>query len=163
MSGRSPCPPLEGLLLSWPISSVLELGLLRSCSFCEFTAVRGIEDYVVQVTISARHGHLSGTTQDKIREKLAKLPRLHDRLSSIQVTANLEKPEQIALEVRVKAERAEEFVAHGEGEELMAVLDGVIHKLEMQLRKHKEKVTDHKASGHKHVADELSGEPTSDE
>ncbi len=117
----------------------------------------------MQVTISARHGHLSSTTQDKIREKLAKLPRLHDRLSSIQVTVNLEKPEQIGLEVRVKAERAEEFVAHGEAEELIAALDGVIHKLEMQLRKHKEKVTDHKASGHKHLTDELKGEQTPDE
>jgi putative sigma-54 modulation protein len=108
----------------------------------------------VQVTISARHGHLSGATQDKIREKLAKLPRLHDRLSSIVVTVDLEKAEQIGLEVRVKAEHAEEFVAHATAEELIAALDGVIHKLEMQLRKHKEKVTDHKAISHKHISDE---------
>lgn len=113
----------------------------------------------MQVSISARHGHLSGTTQDKIREKLTKLPRLHERISSIQVTVSLEKPEQIGLEVRVKAERAEEFVAHAEAEELMAALDGVIHKLEMQLRKHKERITDHKASGHKHLTeDQTPGE-----
>ena len=108
----------------------------------------------MQVTISARHGHLSGATQDKIREKLTKLPRLHDRLSSIQVTVDLEKAEQIGLEVRVKAEHAEEFVAHETAEELMAALDGVIHKLEMQLRKHKEKITDHKATSHKHIPGE---------
>lgn len=108
----------------------------------------------MQVTISARHGHLSGATQDKIREKLTKLPRLHDRMSFIQVTVDLEKADQIGLEVRAKAERAEEFVAHAIGEELMSALDGVIHKLEMQLRKHKEKITDHKATSHKHISDE---------
>jgi putative sigma-54 modulation protein len=108
----------------------------------------------VQVTISARHGHLSSATQDKIREKLAKLSRLHDRLSSIQVTVDLEKAEQIGLEVRVKAEHAEEFVAQVVAEELVGALDGVIHKLEMQLRKHKEKITDHKATSHKHIPGE---------
>lgn len=104
------------------------------------------------VTISARHGHLSSATQDKIREKLAKLPRLHERLSSIQVTVDLEKAEHVGLEVRVKAEHAEEFVAHVTADELGAALDGVIHKLEMQLRKHKEKITDHKATSHKHIS-----------
>lgn len=108
----------------------------------------------MQVTISARHGHLSAATQDKIRDKLAKLPRLHDRMSSIQVTADLEKTDTVWLEVRVKAERAEEFVAHAEAEELLAALDGVIHKLEMQLRKHKEKITDHKATSPKHLTGE---------
>lgn len=107
----------------------------------------------MQVTISARHGHLSGATQDKIREKLSKLPRLHDRMSSIQVTVDLEKTEIVGVEVRAKADRAEEFVAHAEAEELMAALDGVMHKLEMQLRKHKEKITDHKATGHKHITE----------
>jgi putative sigma-54 modulation protein len=137
----------------------IELGLSPLLPHCGFLVDRGFEEYVVQVTISARHGHLSGATQDKIREKLAKLPRLHDRLSSIQVTVDLEKPEQIGLEVRVKAERAEEFVAHGTAEELMTALDGVVHKLEMQLRKHKEKVSDHKATSHKHISDE----PVADE
>jgi putative sigma-54 modulation protein len=107
----------------------------------------------VQVTISARHGHLSGATQDKIREKLSKLPRLHDRMSSIQVTIDLEKSEQVGLELRAKADRAEEFVAHADAEELMAALDGGIHKLEMQLRKHKERITEHKATGHKHITE----------
>ncbi len=41
------------------------------------------------------------------------------------------------------AEHAEEFVAHATaGEPVAAPRDGAIHKLEMQLRKHKEKITD---------------------
>ena len=40
----------------------------------------------MQTNISARHGHLSTSTQERIAEKVEKLSRYFDRLMAIQVT-----------------------------------------------------------------------------
>jgi putative sigma-54 modulation protein len=97
----------------------------------------------VQVSISARHGHLSEATKDKIRAKVEKLARLFERLTAIEVTVDLEHEENPAVDVRVSAEHKHDFVAAEQSTSLMASLDGVMHKLEHQLRKYKEKVQDH--------------------
>jgi putative sigma-54 modulation protein len=105
----------------------------------------------VQVRISARHGHLGASTQDKITEKTEKLNRFFDRLSAIEVTVDLEHREAVKVEVCVSAEHTADFVASDEGE-LFAALDRVIHKLEQQLRKHKEKIqTGHRQPGRKQM------------
>ena len=39
---------------------------------------------MVQINISTRHGHISDETQEKINEKLEKLPRIYDRISAIE-------------------------------------------------------------------------------
>lgn len=109
----------------------------------------------MQVSISARHGHLSTATQDKIHEKVERLQKYHDRVSSIQVTADLgvreDHHDAAAVEIRVKAERADDFVATETAENLFAALDGAIDKVESQLRKHREKVIGHRTTGLKHL------------
>lgn len=98
---------------------------------------------MVQIKISARHGSVSETTRAKITAKVEKLTRHFDRLTHIDVTVNLEHRDSPAVDIRVSAERKHDFVANCRGEELMAALDTVIHKLEQQLRKHKDKIQDH--------------------
>ena len=93
----------------------------------------------MQVNISARHGNLSTATQDKITEKVEKLNRFFDRLTAIQVTIDLKDRESPDVEVRASAEHTKDFIA-STGGELFAALDSVVHKLEQQLRKHKEKL-----------------------
>ena len=44
----------------------------------------------MQITISARHGHLSDQTQQKISEKAKKLRKFFDRITAIEVTVDLE-------------------------------------------------------------------------
>ena len=95
------------------------------------------------INISARHGSLSEATQAKVTEKVEKLTRLFERLTAIDVTIDLEHRETPTVDIRVGAEHKHDFVATCEGEELMAGIDTVIHKLEMQLRKYKERVQDH--------------------
>ncbi|MBN2293762.1 MAG: ribosome-associated translation inhibitor RaiA [Pirellulales bacterium] len=97
----------------------------------------------VQIKISARHGSLSDTTQAKISAKVEKLTRRFERLTSITVTIDLEHRETPSVDVQVSAEHKHDFVASCQGEELMAGLDQVIHKLEQQLRKYKDKIQDH--------------------
>ena len=105
----------------------------------------------MQLKISARHGHLSADTQTKIGEKVEKLRRLFDRVTSIEVTADLEHRESPSVELRVSVERTDDFVAAETASSVLAALDGTIHKLEQQLRKHKDKRRGHHARGGKGV------------
>jgi putative sigma-54 modulation protein len=105
----------------------------------------------VQTTISARHGHLSQASQDKIKEKVEVVRKFFDRLTAISVTVDLEHKERASLEIRARAEHHDEFVAVAEAETVFAALDGAIEKMENQLRKFKERLKEHRATGHKHL------------
>jgi putative sigma-54 modulation protein len=95
---------------------------------------------LVQINISTRHGHLSDASQEKIRGKAEKLHRLFERLTSIEVTVDLEHNDAPVVDLRVSAEHKHDFVANVSGAELMGAVDGAVHKVEQQLRKYKEKV-----------------------
>jgi putative sigma-54 modulation protein len=97
----------------------------------------------VQTNISARHGHLSDATRTKIAAKVEKLGRLFERLTSIEVTVDLEDEQSPTVDVQVSAEHKHDFVATDKSASLLGALDGAIHKIEQQLRKYKEKVQDH--------------------
>ncbi len=105
----------------------------------------------MQINISARHGHLAPTTQDKISEKVQVVRKFYDRMTSIQVTVDLEHRERPTVELRVTAEHHDDFVATETADNAIAALDSVIEKIEQQLRKHKERLKDHKVPGHKHM------------
>lgn len=113
----------------------------------------------MQVQISTRHGHLSDDTKSKITEKVERLLRLFDRLLSIEVTVDLKDEQNPAVDVRVSAEHKHDFVAADQATSLMAALDGVMHKLEGQLRKYKEKVQDRHRTPRPETAS-LEGEAT---
>ena len=91
----------------------------------------------MQIRISARHGHLSDESQAKITEKMEKLPRYYDRLSSIDVTVDLEHRDAPDVDLRVSADHKHDFVAVCQSMELMAAVDDVVEKMEQQLRKYK--------------------------
>lgn len=101
----------------------------------------------MQINISARHGHLSAETQEKIRDKLEKLRRLYDRISAIDATVDLEHQESRLVELRVSVERNDNFVSSEKATSVSAALDGAIHKIEQQLRKHKDKRRDRRSQG----------------
>lgn len=104
----------------------------------------------MQIKISARHGHLSDANQEKVRGKLDRLLRLFDRVTSIEATIDLQAKESVAVEVLVNTEHKHDFVANETADELFAALDGAVHKVEMQLRKYKEKIQEHhRGAGHK--------------
>ncbi len=103
----------------------------------------------MQINISTRHGHVSAATREKITEKLGKLPRLFERLTAAQVTIDLEREENRVVEIRLSAEHSEPFVATAESGDLLGLIDLAIHKLEKQLRKHKEKFITRRAGTRK--------------
>ncbi|HVA46396.1 MAG TPA: ribosome-associated translation inhibitor RaiA [Pirellulales bacterium] len=97
----------------------------------------------MQIRISTRHGRLSEATQAKISAKLERLPRLFERLTAIELTVDLEQKTAPAVDLRVSAEHKHDFVATEQAEELMASVDGCLHKVEQQLRKYKQRIQDH--------------------
>jgi putative sigma-54 modulation protein len=98
----------------------------------------------LQINVSARHGHLSPAAQSRISAKVSRLKRYFDRLTALNVTVDLENPELPAVEIVASAEHFHDMVSHEHSAQLWRSVDGAVQKLEQQLRKHKEKVRDHK-------------------
>jgi putative sigma-54 modulation protein len=94
----------------------------------------------VQIQISTRHGHLSEASQEKIKARAEKLLRIFDRLTAIEIIIDLTDSESPRVDAKVSAEHKHDFVAHDQSDNLMGSVDAVIHRLEQQLRKYKEKV-----------------------
>lgn len=94
----------------------------------------------MQINISTRHGNLSEASQQKLQGKVQKLSRFFDRLTSIEVTVDLSSNETPRVDLNVSAEHKHDFVAHETAESLWGAVDAVIHKMEQQLRRYKEKV-----------------------
>lgn len=105
----------------------------------------------MQINISARHGHLSPGTQEKISEKVESIRRLFDRITAIHVVVDLEHRDEPSVEIKILAEHHDEFIATVKAENVLVALDGVIDKVEAQVRKFKERLKEHKATGHKHL------------
>lgn len=97
----------------------------------------------MQIKISTRHGHLNEESQKFIEQKAQKLLRFFERLTSIEVTVDLENTTKI-VEFVVSAEHKHDFVARESHTDVRAAVDLVLDKLEKQLRKYKEKVQDHR-------------------
>lgn len=98
----------------------------------------------MQINVSARHGHLSPASQSKITAKVSRLKRYFDRLTALNVTVDLENASQPTVEIVASAEHFHEMVSREHAGQLWRSVDGAVQKLEQQLRKHKEKVRDHK-------------------
>jgi putative sigma-54 modulation protein len=101
----------------------------------------------VQIQVSTRHGHLSEASQQKISEKAEKLTRIFERLTAIAVVVDLTDEAMPKVDLQVSAEHKHDFVAHDQSENLMGSVDAVVHRMEQQLRKYKEKVQDRHRSG----------------
>jgi putative sigma-54 modulation protein len=97
----------------------------------------------VQITISARHGHLSETTQEFIRHKVERLLHVFQRLTRIEVTVDLSEEDNV-VELLVSAEHKHDFVARERDKDVAAAVDLVLDKLEGQLRRYKERIIAHR-------------------
>ncbi len=119
----------------------------------------------MQINISARHGELGAETKEKITDKVEKLRRFYDRVTAIQVTVEFERPDAPSVELRVSAEHSADFIATDSSSSALAALDGAVHKIEKQLRRHKEKLklAGHRVQGHKHMEAAVEPETEAEE
>lgn len=98
----------------------------------------------MQINVTARHGNLSEASRQKITEKVEKLGKFIERLTKIDVVVDLEKADAPAIDLIAVTEHKKEFKASYSSEELFGCVDQVIDKIQQQMKKFKEKMTDHR-------------------
>ncbi|MDP3559922.1 MAG: ribosome-associated translation inhibitor RaiA [Legionellaceae bacterium] len=75
------------------------------------------------------------------KDKLSRLERHYDHITSMHITFRIEKLEQI-VEATVYLRKLE-ICASAQSELMYTAVDEIVHKLDRQIIKHKEKVQNH--------------------
>ncbi|HEX6962652.1 MAG TPA: ribosome-associated translation inhibitor RaiA [Lacipirellula sp.] len=96
----------------------------------------------MQLSITARHGHLTEATQEKLKAKAEKLSRIFERLMAIEIVVDLNNSQRPKVDLKVSAEHKHDFVAHEQGDSLVGAVEAAVSKVEEQLRRYKERVVE---------------------
>ncbi len=107
----------------------------------------------METRITIRNGSLSDEIQNTITQKVSKLPRFFDRTTGIQVVADMQH-EDPKVEIIVSAEETNDFVASDTGSNVLSALESAIQKIEVQLKKHKEKIKGHRVKDNRQLLEE---------
>lgn len=100
----------------------------------------------MRVLITGRHVGVTEPMKEYAREKIEKVEKIFGRLTKVEVTMDVGHDAH-AVEVVASAGGHQRFVAKAESPDMYAALDLVEEKLASQLRRHKQKLTDHHRGG----------------
>ena len=92
----------------------------------------------MQINLTGHHVDITTAIREHVTEKMAKLERHFDNITSAHVVLNVEKLRHIA-EATVYVCGAELF-ATAEDENMYSAIDAMIDKLDRQVIRHKEKL-----------------------
>jgi ribosome hibernation promoting factor len=95
----------------------------------------------MQLDVTGRHVDITDSLKSYVENKFQKLERHFEHINNTHVILSVEKDRQKA-EATVHVNRGNLF-ADNEQEDMYAAIDGLIDKLDRQLKKHKEKLTNH--------------------
>ena len=95
----------------------------------------------MQINFTGHHVDLTNPLKEFTTEKLEKLTRHFERIISIDVTFEVEKLRQIAKASVHVAGKV--FHADASSEDMYQAVDGLVDKLDRQLKGHREKQTSH--------------------
>ena len=95
----------------------------------------------MQINITGHHVDVSPALRAYVTEKMQKLTRHFDQVNSISVILNVEKLQQQA-EATVNAGGRTIFATET-AMDMYASIDGLIDKLDRQVRRHKDRITNH--------------------
>jgi putative sigma-54 modulation protein len=95
----------------------------------------------MQLELTGHHIEITDSLRAYVNEKMARLERHFDKVSNIHVILVVEN-------VRNKAEatvhmRGNDIFAECTDNDMYAAIDGLVDKLDRQVKKHKEKITNH--------------------
>jgi putative sigma-54 modulation protein len=109
----------------------------------------------VRIEFKGRHDHITERMQEHATKKLQRLARFGDLLTRVEVVADHahENPE---VELIVHMAKGAPHIAKERGESFSGTVDLLVDKMESQLRKLKDKLTDHKFPGAKEERARLS-------
>ncbi len=99
----------------------------------------------MNITVNARHMEMSDALRAYSVDKAQKLQRYFDRITTIEIIIDMEGG-QPTVEVVVAASHNSTFVGRHRGEDMYGCIDNAVHKVEEQLRRHKDKLRDHKGA-----------------
>ena len=97
----------------------------------------------MQLNLTGHHVEVTPPMRAYVSEKLQKLERHFDHVTDIHCILTVEKLEHKA-EARVNLSGGSLF-ADAVAEDMYAAVDSMVDKLDRQILKHKEKITDHHA------------------
>ncbi len=100
----------------------------------------------MNITITGRHVEIREDVREYVAEKAEKLPRFYDRIHEIEFVLDNES-EQYTAEMIVRTDRKHTLVASETGPDPIVLVDVITDKMERQLRRHKEKLRNHKHDG----------------
>lgn len=98
----------------------------------------------MQINISGHHVDLTESLQNYVESKFEKLERHFDNVTNVHVILSVEKLRQKA-EATIHISGADLY-ADSEEEDMYTAIDLLVDKLDRQVKKHKEKLTDHHRS-----------------
>jgi putative sigma-54 modulation protein len=95
----------------------------------------------MQLNLTGHHVDITPALRDYVSSKLERLERHFDHVTNVHVILSVEKLRQMA-EATIQITGNTVF-ADAEDQDMYAAIDALIDKLDRQVCKHKEKVTDH--------------------
>ncbi len=95
----------------------------------------------MQINVSGHHVEITPALRAYVLNKLVRVERRFDHVTDIRVILSVEKLRQKA-EATIALSGAS-LHAFAEDEDLYAAIDALTDKLDRQITKHKEKITDH--------------------
>jgi len=100
----------------------------------------------MQINLTGHHIEITDSLRNYVNEKIARLERHFDKVSNTHVVLTVEN-------VRHKAEATVHMSGHDvfadcTEADMYAAIDGLVTKLDRQVKKHKEKITNHLHNKH---------------
>lgn len=94
----------------------------------------------MQIKLTGHHIDITDALRDYVHDKLERVERHHDAATGVHIVLSVEK-------LRQKAEATlhvagNDLHAYAEEEDMYAAIDGMIDKLDRQIKKHKDKLND---------------------
>jgi putative sigma-54 modulation protein len=96
----------------------------------------------MQIMITGHHMEVTPALRAYVEQKAERLERRFDHLTNVHFVLTVEK-ERHKAEATVHVNRGNLF-ADAEHEDMYAAIDELIDKLDRQIKRHKEKLTDHR-------------------
>ena len=101
----------------------------------------------MNLNITGHHVEVTAAIQDYVKTKLDRVIRHFDNVTSVHVILSVEKLKQKA-EVTMHV-KGKDIHADSVDSDLYAAIDSLADKLDRQVVKHKEKISNHAHEGHK--------------
>lgn len=98
----------------------------------------------MHIILSGHHVEITDPLRDYVNSKMERLERHFDNVTDLHVVLSVEKLRQKAEATLLLS--GNKLFADAIEEDMYAAIDALVDKLDRQLKKHKEKVTDHHRS-----------------